>query len=120
MSGQLTQIIDRPCADGDGNSVIAQQGSLEQKNELVFGVEVWISKDKRFATKMIGAAEGVENGLAGNSKRNRVGHDQGRFLAEQFPEHTWGQVERAGVEFQSASVARNAQCAVEPCPGHYQ
>ena len=57
MGGELNQVVDHPSPDRNRNRFVASQALLECDHELMFGVEIGIGIDKRFAARMAGAAE---------------------------------------------------------------
>jgi len=76
MGGQFGKIVDCPRAYAHRNGVMPAQSLLEQEDEFVFGVKIWIDVDERFAANMIDGLESVEDSLAGDVEGNGIRHDQ--------------------------------------------
>ena len=68
MRRELGQVVDCARPDGDGYRLMSVQRSFERGDMLVLGVELRVGEDKRFATRLTGAAKRLHNGLPGGGK----------------------------------------------------
>ena len=75
---------------------------------LVFGIELRVGEDKRFAAVMPGAAERFQEGLPGGGKGVRVGDQQGRLVAELLPKYLWRPAQHPLAQFNPTGFLRSA------------
>ncbi len=95
-------MVPEPDCDGDG--LLPVERSFERQNMPVFGMELWLSEDKRCAANLPGAAKRFQNALPGHGKRLRVGNQHSRLVAKLLPKYLWRPPQRAPAQFHATRV----------------